>query len=67
MGGRRKHRPGLSDITPKNPESDVCCWFCGHTRNVPVKKYDGLCMSCWHDFHEDDIVLELYRLEAMPA
>jgi len=66
MGGRRKHRPALTDIKVKEPRSEVCCWFCGNTLNVPPKKYDGLCMSCWYDFHEDDIVLELFAKE-VPA
>jgi hypothetical protein len=34
--------------------------------NVPVKKYDGLCQSCWWDFHEDDIALELWGVEVTP-
>ncbi|NCC53854.1 MAG: hypothetical protein EOM20_21980 [Spartobacteria bacterium] len=65
MGGRRKHRPAINSLTKKNPESEVCCWFCGNTRNVPAKKYDGLCMSCWWEFHEDDIALEIFGLDAM--
>ena len=66
MGGRRKHRPAINSLTKKNPESEVCCWFCGNTRNVPADKYDGMCMSCWLDFHEDYISLELNGMEAMP-
>jgi hypothetical protein len=65
MGKRRANRPTLTDLTPKNPESDVCCWYCGHTRNVPGKKYDGLCMSCWWEFHEDDITLEVLKMGEM--
>lgn len=66
MGGRRKRQPALTAIKVKEPRSEVCCWFCGNTRNVPVKKYDGLCMSCWWEFHEDDIALEVSGMEAMP-
>jgi len=64
MGGRRKRTLTVSDA--KHTGSDARCWFCGETRNVPAKKYDGLCMSCWYDFHEDDIVLELFAKE-VPA
>jgi hypothetical protein len=66
MGGRRKRRPELTSLTVKKPDSEVCCWFCGNTMNVPKKKYDGLCMSCWWEFHEDDIILELSGAR-MPA
>lgn len=63
MGGRRKRALTVSDT--KRTESDARCWFCGEVRNVPAKKYDGMCMSCWMDFHEDDIALELWGVEAM--
>ena len=66
MNKRRKNAPALATLAPANPHSTVCCWFCGNTLNVPPKKYDGLCMSCWYDFHEDDIVLELFAKE-VPA
>jgi hypothetical protein len=62
MNKRRKRAPKLTNLTAKS-ESDCRCWFCGSTMNVPVKKYDGLCQSCWWDFHEDDIALELWGVE----
>lgn len=60
MGSRRKHRPGIN-ATRNKTISDICCWYCGNTRNVPASKYDGLCMSCFFDFHEDDIQLDLFK------
>ena len=61
MKAKRKHRPGLSDLTPKNPESGSCCVYCGDTRNVPSGKYDGMCMSCYMDFIEDDLMLGIWK------
>jgi NMD protein affecting ribosome stability and mRNA decay len=58
MGKRRNTPPKLAKLK-SHPGSEDRCWFCGETRNVPAKRYDGLCMSCWWDFHEDDIILEL--------
>jgi hypothetical protein len=63
MGGRRKRTLTVSDI--KRTESDARCWFCGETRNVPATQYNGLCMSCWWDFHEDDITLKLFKMGEM--
>jgi len=62
MGKRRAHRPKMSALKD-HIRSDDRCWFCGQTRNVPAARYDGLCMSCWWDFMEDDIVLELFKKE----
>jgi hypothetical protein len=64
MANRRKVTPKLSDI-PSHPDSDARCWFCGQTRNVPAGKYDGFCMSCYLEFQEDDIAMELWGVEAM--
>jgi hypothetical protein len=64
MGGRRKRTLTVADAK-HHPDSAARCWFCGEVRNVPVKKYGGMCMSCWLDFHEDDIALELWGVEVM--
>jgi hypothetical protein len=65
MNKRRKKAPKLKALTSRS-ESDCRCWFCGSTMNVPVTRYEGLCMSCWWDFHEDDIILDTLQMEAMP-
>jgi hypothetical protein len=67
MNKRRAHRPELSDLTPKNPDTESCCIYCGNTRNVPASRYAGMCLSCYLDFHEDDIMLDCFNVEAMPA
>jgi hypothetical protein len=64
MNKRRKRAPKLTNLTAKS-ESDCRCWYCGSTMNVPVKKHDGMCMSCFFDFHEDDITLELFGMGVM--
>lgn len=65
MNKRRKRPPKLKHLTARS-ESNCRCWYCGSTMNVPVKRYDGLCQSCFFDFHEDDIALELFGMGVMP-
>lgn len=61
MPAKRKRRPKLTALNTQNA-SEVCCWFCGDTINAGTSnKYDGLCRSCWWDFQEDDIDLELWE------
>ena len=61
MPKRRANRPKLDKLRTRKPDSATSCWYCGLTRNVPEKKYDGLCLSCYMDFIEDDSALKLWK------
>jgi len=61
MSNRRKHRPKISEL--KTPETSAQCWLCGmglgsESSNI---QYSGLCMSCYMDCQDDDILLAVFE------
>ena len=64
-GKRRKKRPSYGELHQRQEGSGAVCSFCGHTTNVSHDIYHGMCRSCYLDFQEDDILIDLF--EAVPA
>lgn len=66
MSRKRKDLLKISDIK-YHADSNTRCLICGETRNVPFKRYYGLCAACWMREQEDDVLLELFGFERSVA